>query len=217
MIAISEHMKNLYETGYNNQICKIPARRCYNGIDLTQYPLQKDKSDKLLFLGRIDPIKGVHTSIDVAEKAKTPIDIVGATEFVANKQYVHEIRTKCSQSKYANFVGEVSHEDKVRYLQNAKALVTASSFGEPFGLMYPEALSCGTPVISTDDGAAKEIITEDTGFICNSVDKMVSAVSQLSTISTEDCRKRAERFSYQRMCERLEELYKRIIYENDAW
>ena len=91
MIAISNHMKRLYETGYNNQTCKIPAQVCYNGIDLAEYPLQRDKSDRLLFLGRIDPIKGPHVAIEVAEKACTPIDIVGETEFVSNKAYVEEV------------------------------------------------------------------------------------------------------------------------------
>ena len=218
MVAISEHMRNLYETGYGGRTCKIPARVCYNGIDLHAYPLCKEKGDRLLFLGRIDPIKGVHTAIEVAEKAGTPIDIVGATEFVSNKEYVHEIRTRCSQSKYAKFIGEVSHGDKVKYLQEAKALVACSTFSEPFGLHFCEANACGTPVITSNDGAASEVIAHDeTGFVCNSVDEMVDAVKKLETIDAERCRERVERlFSVETMATRLEILYRQVV-SGDEW
>jgi len=219
LIAISQHMKRLYDSGYNGAAPQIPSECCHNGIDLDVYPFKKDKSNRLLFLGRIDPIKGVHTSIEVAEKAAIPIDVVGATSFVANKQYVHEVETKCSQSKYAHFVGEVSHEDKVKYLQNAKALLCFSSFGEPFGLMFAEANACGTPVISFDDGAAKEVVEHGkTGFICSDIDEAVEAVSRLETIDSYDCRKRVERkFTYQKMTTRTLELYRRIVFENNEW
>ena len=216
MIAISEHMKRLYESGYNGQVRGISSEVCYNGIDLSMYPPKKDKGDRLLFLGRIDPIKGPHTAIQVAEMSETPIDIVGATEFVANRQYVEEIRVKCSQSQYARFVGEVSHEEKVRYLQNAKALVACSTFSEPFGLHFVETLACGTPVVTTDDGAAKEIITQNVGFISNNLNELVDAVEKLNTLSSSDCVERAKSFSYQRMAERLETLYGRIL-SGDEW
>jgi len=84
LIAISEHMKRLYDTGYNGNAPPISSECCHNGIELGDYPFMKEKSERLLFLGRIDPIKGPHTAIQVAEKSKTPIDIVGATSFVTN-------------------------------------------------------------------------------------------------------------------------------------
>lgn len=219
MIAISQHMKRLYDSGYNGAAPRIPSEYCYNGIDTSLYPYQRDKGDRLLFLGRIDPIKGVHTAIEVAEKSCTPIDIVGATEFVANKQYVEDMRRRCAESKYARFVGEVSHQDKVKYLQNAKALIAASTFGEPFGLHFAEAGSCGTKVITTNDGAAGEVVAHDeTGFVCNSVDEMVDAVKRLDSLDSYRCRERVERlFSLGALGARTEELYKRIVYENNEW
>jgi glycosyltransferase involved in cell wall biosynthesis len=218
MIAISQHMKRLYDSGYNGAAPRIPSEYCYNGIDISLYPYQRDKGDRLLFLGRIDPIKGVHTAIEVAEKSCTPIDIVGATEFVANKQYVEDMKRRCAESKYARFVGEVSHQDKVKYLQNAKALIAASTFSEPFGLHFAEAGSCGTKVITTNDGAAGEVVAHDeTGFVCNSVDEMVDAVKRLDSLDSVKCHERVERlFSLGALGARTEELYKRILSGN-AW
>ena len=219
LIAISNHMKSLYETGYGAPgVPKIPAQTAYNGVDLSLYPYQKDKSDRYMFLGRIDPIKGVHTAIEAAEKAKVPIDIIGATSFVSNKQYVHEMKTKCSQSQYAEFIGEVSHEEKVRRLQNAKGVLVCSQFGEPFGLMTVEALSCGTPVFALPDGALPEVIEHGkSGFLCNTVDEFVENIGKVDTLSSVDCRKNAERFTLERMAARYEQLYETIIDGGLEW
>jgi len=107
---------------------------------------------------------------------------------------------------------------KVKYLQDAKALVAASTFGEPFGLHFCEANACGVPVISTNDGAAGEVVAHDvTGFICNSVDEMVDAVKRLDTIDAGRCRERVDRlFSVDVLAARLEELYRRILL-GDEW
>jgi len=216
-IGISKWMKHCYETGYDGKApAKIPAEYAYNGIDLESYPFKKEKGDRLMFLGRIDPIKMPHAAIDVAEKTQTPIDIVGGTSFVANTQYVLDIKARCQQSLYANFLGEVNHAAKLELLQNAKALLIPSKFGEPFGLIAVEAMACGTVPIALNDGALSEIITHgESGFIAESVDEIVELVSQTETITSENCRNRARRFSKERCAERYEELYKRAI--NEGW
>lgn len=214
-IGISKWMKRCYETGYDGKVpVKIPSEYAYNGIDLDSYPYKEEKGDRLMFLGRIDPIKAPHVAIEVAEKTKTPIDIVGGISFVANEQYVLDIKARCQQSLYANFLGEVSHAAKVELLQNAKALLIPSIFGEPFGLIACEAMACGTVPVALRDGALPEIIeTGKNGFICESVDELVNAVSKIGTIRLSDCRKRAERFSKEAMAQRYEELYIKAIKE----
>lgn len=219
LIAISRHMKEKYETGYGQEgIPRIPAQVCYNGIDLEQYPYQKDKSDRFLFLGRIDPIKGVHTAIEVAEKTGVGLDVVGATSFVSDLNYVEQVKAKCKQLSNVEFIGEVSHRDKVKYLQDAKGLLAPSTFEEPFGLHLCESMACGTPVIGSRDGALPEVIEHGkTGFICDSVDMMVESVGRIDSLDSRDCRDRVERrFTYQVMSKRYEQLYKMIL-EGTTW
>ena len=213
-IGISNWMAERYSGGYGGQMCKIPAQAAYNGVDLDAYPYVKDKGDRLLFLGRIDPIKAPHIAVDVAKRTTHGIDIVGGTSFVSDLQYVEQIKSQCELP--AHFVGEVNHSYKLSYLQNAKALILPSQFGEPFGLVCVEALACGTPVIALRDGALGELITEDVGFICDSMDEMVSAVTKIDTISPSACRKRAEFFSKERCAERYEHLFKMIL-EGAEW
>ena len=210
IISISKWMEKVYES----QNCK--ARYVYNGIDLDLYPYKENHGERLMFLGRIDPIKAPHVAIQVAEQTKTPIDIVGGTSFVQDMNYVQQIKTACERSPYANFVGEVDHATKMKYLQEAKALLIPSQFGEPFGLVVIEALACGTPTIALNDGALGEIITPDVGAVCNSVGELKQAVNRIDTFSPQDCRKRAEVFSKERCAEAYLERYKQVL-DGDEW
>jgi glycosyltransferase involved in cell wall biosynthesis len=212
-------MKQKYESGYGQEgVPSIPAQVCYNGIDLEKYPYQKDKSDRFLFLGRIDPIKGVHTAIEVAEKTGVGLDVVGATSFVNDMNYVKQIKAKCSQLDNVEFIGEVTHDEKVKYLKDAKCLLAPSTFEEPFGLHLCESMACGTPIIGTRDGALPEVIEHgETGYICDSLDEMTQAVGKVDSLSSSDCRERVEeRFTYQVMSRRYLQLY-RMILEGTEW
>jgi len=78
-----------------------------------------------------------------------------------------------------------------------------------------EAMSCGTPVIGWNRGSVPEIIKHGkTGFVVNSVDEMVAAIKNISTISRADCRNRAEQFfSISKMVTGYERIYRRLLEE----
>jgi len=84
---------------------------------------------------------------------------------------------------------------------------------EPFGLVMAEALSCGTPVIASPNGAAQEIVEPGiTGYLHTDVDDLVAAVGGIGEIDRNDCRDAAERrFSMERMVEDHVRLYRRLI------
>ena len=218
LIGISKWMKHCYESGYDNKApMKMPSEYAYNGVDMAEYSYKKDKGDSLMFLGRVDPIKAPHNALEVAELTNLSIDIVGGTSFVADPQYVTHISKRCNANEKHRFIGEVDHQTKVKYLQNAKALLIPSQFGEPFGLIAVEAMACGTVPIALRDGALPEIIEHGkSGFICDSINEMVEAVKRVETVDPSDCRKRAEQFSKERMAERYEHLYKRVS-SGDEW
>lgn len=216
-IGISKFMKHNYDTGYGGEAPLIPSEYAYNPVDLKAYPYQEEKGDRLMFLGRIDQLKAPHVAVEVAESAGADIDVVGGTSFVSDIQYVRNVEAQCSRIEGTSFIGEVGHENKVSRLQNAKALIIPSQFGEPFGLIAVEAMACGTVPIALNDGALSEIIEHGkSGFICDSQAEMVDAISKIDTISPADCRKRATRFSKARCSKRYEELYKRIL-SGDEW
>ena len=56
------------------------------------------------------------------------------------------------------YLGEVTHDEKVELLQDARATLFPISWEEPFGLVMIESMACGTPVIATRRGAVPEVI-----------------------------------------------------------
>ena len=110
-------------------------------------------------------------------------------------------------------MGEITDQDKSKFLGNALALIFPIDWPEPFGLAMIEALACGTPVIARSCGSVPEIIRNGvTGFHSNEVDELVNAVSKINTISRKRCRAEfEERFTSQKMVATYERVYERLV------
>ena len=66
-------------------------------------------------------------------------------------------------------------------------------WNEPFGIVFAEALACGTPVISCPRGALPEIVRQGVdGFLVTSIEEACNAVAKIEKIDRRNCRKRAE-------------------------
>ncbi|MFQ5758427.1 MAG: glycosyltransferase, partial [Candidatus Bathyarchaeia archaeon] len=204
---------------------KIPVREAYNGIDISMYPLQPDVSvrKRYLSLNRIMPEKSLHNVIDVIRRARAFGDIVGEDRrLIPDLSYVERVRRLCD-GYHVRFWGRVSHEAKVKFLENAKATIclTSPPYIEVFGLAAVESLSCGTPAITlAGSGGLEEIIEHGkSGFICSSPESIVRIIKEdaVSTLKPEDCRERVQQnFTYKKMAERYLKLCKEILNEPSA-
>jgi glycosyltransferase involved in cell wall biosynthesis len=75
-----------------------------------------------------------------------------------------------------------------------------------------ESLAAGTPVIALRRGSVPEVIEDGvTGFICDDVSEMVQATERIAEIDPEECRRHAERFSSEGMCQGYVEVYESLI------
>jgi glycosyltransferase involved in cell wall biosynthesis len=111
------------------------------------------------------------------------------------------------------YVGPVNDEQKNALLGRAAAMIVPIEWNEPFGIVFAEALACGTPIISCPHGAVPEIVRCGVeGFLVNSVQEACEAVTQLRKIDRADCRKRAEDcFSASVVVGQYEQLYEERI------
>jgi glycosyltransferase involved in cell wall biosynthesis len=113
------------------------------------------------------------------------------------------------------FVGEVGGSEKIELLGAAACLLNPVRWAEPFGLVMIEALACGTPVVTSDAGAAPEIVDNgETGFLCPSerVEGFVKALHRVPTLDRARCRAVAEqRFSADRMSAEHIDVYRAAI------
>jgi len=120
----------------------------------------------------------------------------------------------------ANFrlAGFVSDADLPSYYNLADLFVLPSKSGEGLPLVAMEAMACGLPVIATDVGGVKEILSKEHSKLVppNQPDQLAAAVlnyaeSDFSSSRTEVRARVEERFSWDANVERLVEIYEELI------
>jgi glycosyltransferase involved in cell wall biosynthesis len=190
---------------------------CPNGIDLDDYPFSSSRGDYLLFLGRIDPSKGPQHAIAVAKAARLPLVIAAKMRAPAEHAFFEEaIRPHLGNG--IEFVGEVGHEDKVRLLHGARAMLFPIEWEEPGALVLLEAMACGTPVVATRRGCVPEMVVHGrTGFIVDEPAEAPAMLERLDEIDAEDCRTHvATHFSAERLTRDYEAIYEAVLEDRTS-
>jgi glycosyltransferase involved in cell wall biosynthesis len=171
----------------------------------------------LLFLSRIEEIKGTHLAIEIAKRAGRSLIIAGnRVNDLKGERYWQNAIAPHIDDRQTRYHGPVDDQQKNKLLGLAAALLVPVQWAEPFGIVFAESLACGTPIISCPQGALPEIVTEGVhGFLINSINEGVAAVHRLNTISRTACRERAEeKFSVQVIGAQYEQLYENMISKN---
>jgi glycosyltransferase involved in cell wall biosynthesis len=167
----------------------------YNALDFSKYDLNETVlgDAPLMFLGRLDEIKGVHTAINVARATGSKLWIGGNIPTTADNYayYKREIEPQIDDEQII-YLGELNDEQKNNYLRKARAVLFPIEWDEPFGIVMIEAMACGTPVIAFKRGAVPEVVDEGiTGNVVTNADQMISAVSSLKNFNRAACRQQA--------------------------
>lgn len=152
-IAVSEHTADEWRR------VGVDATVVHNSVNSADWTLGAG-GDGVIWFGRLVPEKGAHLAIEAARILGRPLDIVGR---VADRAYVEsEILPRLSSD-----IRLIDPRDRFelgrRIGSSACALVTPL-WQEPFGLVAPEALACGTPVAAFESGGLVEIATRSLGM-----------------------------------------------------
>lgn len=182
----------------------------YNAIDLNTlkfYP-KAETPEYFAFLGRLSPEKGIQNAIHISKTTGIPLKIAGKFGQEDTAFYESEVKPYVD-GNHIQIVGELTHEGKNELLGNAIATLFPITWREPFGLVMVESMACGTPVLGMNLGAVPEVIESGkTGFVCKTVDEMLSYVPNISKISRQACRDYVERqFSVKNMVDGYETCY----------
>jgi glycosyltransferase involved in cell wall biosynthesis len=211
-------------TGCSEYICSNGRKgggrwdAIYNFVDTDYYKFQSAVSSDapLVFLSRIERIKGAHSAIAVAKRTGRRLIIAGNhAETGPDAEYwSDEIKSHISGN--IEYIGPVNDMQKNDLLGRAAAMIVPIEWNEPFGIVFAEALACGTPVISCPHGALPEIVRSGVeGYLVNSVDEACAAVSNLEKIDRGACRKRAEEtFSSFVVATKYEQLYAKLSHRH---
>jgi glycosyltransferase involved in cell wall biosynthesis len=193
------------------------AGNCPNALDLQLYPCKPHRGDYLLFLGRMSPDKGAHRAIWVARETGLPLKLAGKMQDPKEERYFHEL-VEPHLDDEIEYLGEVTHGEKVELLQNARVTLFPIEWEEPFGLVMIESMACGTPVIATRHGAVPEVIEDGLcGIIVDDYREMPAALERADSLDPLECRRYVEeRYAPQRMVEDYLRVYEAAVERASA-
>lgn len=166
----------------------------------------------LCFLSRVESIKGADWAIEIARRTGHRLVIAGNhSDSGAEGTYWRDKIEPWIGRDGIEYVGAVDDAQKNKVLGEARAMVVPIQWDEPFGIVFAEALACGTPVISCPRGSLPEIVRPGVdGFLIRSIEEGCEAVARLGTIDRAGCRRRAEQeYAPEVVVSRYVDLYER--------
>ena len=160
----------------------------------------------LSFIGRISPEKGVDMLLDALSFVTSQnwrLRIVGT----GDTEYLNTLREKAEKLNLTDkieWTGYVS--DRWSEINKADIGLFPSVWREPFGLTILEFMSQGKPLVSTDTGAQKEIITDGIDSLLSSPNPKEFA-SNIDRLVTDTALRR-------QLGEKALETFSKFDYEN---
>ncbi len=243
IIAATEAEQSQLETlyGVNNQKVNIIPP----GVNVHHfYPIPQDEAkeaigilpkDRMaLFVGRIEPLKGVDTLIRAVADVKRNcvsfecphyLAIIGGDPEGQDEQISAEMERLQALCKSLDleemvlFLGKRG-QDTLPYYYSAAEVVVMPSYYESFGMVALEAMACGTPVIASRVGGLAYLVKDgETGFFVPAQDHEALAQKLRLLFVEKDLRKKigaqaaayARDFSWENITAQMLEVYQDMV------
>lgn len=207
VFAVSEALKHeIIATGVVGIADK--TRIYWNSVDINKFRDVEDNTlirefnlpmkPIVLFVGNLIKRKNVESLLEAKKLAKTDYQLV----VVGDGPLLKSLKEKVKNENIYNVVFTGARNDIERLIPACDMLVLPS-FSESFGLVLIEALACGKPVIGSDVGGIREIISPSIGLlidphspstIANAIEKIFND-DDLRNLFKSNARGRAEDFS----------------------
>jgi glycosyltransferase involved in cell wall biosynthesis len=188
-----------------------------NPLRCEDWPFCKDKGDYLLWMGRMDPVKGAHRAITAARRAGSRLVLAGPVQPGQQEYFAREIEPQLD-GQQTFYAGEVGGRRRKELFAGARGFLMPIRWAEPFGMVMVEALACGTPVLAFPEGAAGEIVIHgENGFHVADEYEMADAIDALRAIDPHRCRESiAERYDVGIVADGYEAVYNHALNEAEA-
>lgn len=219
------------------------------GVDTCRfYPIPKDEAKDyigvspndqlLLFVGRIEPLKGIDTllqaianirAMDGGDERKINLAIIGGEADISEDQMTTEMTRlqrmcdKLGVSDVVSFMGKRSQDELPYYYSAAEAVVVPSLY-ESFGMVALEAMACGTPVIASQVGGLVFLIQDGVnGFHFPDRDADALCLSLRNLLDDDDTRammgaqaaQYALQFSWENIADQIRVVYGELLNKEE--
>lgn len=191
LVAVSQFVERSYQalgfpTG-GTSVIHQGAR--FRPSDLSSLP--EGEPETLIFVGRLERIKGVHLAIEVLQRlhrdhghTNATLTIVGraSSEDSSYREEVDAQVRSAGLTDHVTFAGSRSASEVFRMLPRHRVLLFTSLWEEPGPATTIEALGHGVPVVTTDVGGMPEYVRDGVDGLVVPRDqpaKMAAAVARL--------------------------------------
>jgi D-inositol-3-phosphate glycosyltransferase len=182
-----------------------------------------DGEEIILFVGRIDPLKGIDNllrAMTYLENRRLKLVVVGGdAQSYPEMEKLKGLSLSLRIHDSVAFHGLVKQE-LLPYFYSAADLIVVPSYYESFGLVALESLACGTPVVATKVGCVESVIRHgETGYmvIDNAPRHLAEKIALLLSISNEkpespeSIRASVTKFSWSNIADTIVKEYRAVI------
>lgn len=196
-------------------------------VDVGLLPPVERSGNYALFVGRLDPVKGIGTLVEAFERLHAHRPEIALPLYVCGDGPLEQIlRDSIAAGRMrARLLGRLPQSAVYSLMAGARCLVWPSegSF-ETFGLVAVEAMACGTPVVASDGGVAPHVVPRDRGgrhFRSGDAEDLARHLVEIAELPDADlARLRVsarqvfeERYRSQTNLGMLEEVYRQAVLE----
>jgi len=215
IICVSHSQRGIFSANGFKKVLVI-----YNSV---KFPRQRKTSKKSLciYVGRLTPGKGVHlvlpSFVSAFPKGPMKLCIIGEGFL---KDTLEQQVSHFSLKKRVKIISHLPHDQVMNLYSQAKMAIFPSLWPEPFGRGAMEAISMGTPTITSNKGGLPEIVNHKYGIsVTPTVPKLASALrtiyqhsQKITTSITKD--KEHLRFKfYSQPTQQYLQLYQKVLHE----
>ena len=225
-IAVSEPAMKYASKYVDGQYDIIP-----NGIDVEHFtpdvaPLEqyRDGKQNILFVGRLEPRKGLGYLLKAYQMVKREIPdsrliVVGPGTRLRRK---YKNWVKRSGLEDVVFVGYASYAELPRYYRTADVFCSPATSRESFGIVLLEAMAVGAPIVATNIAGYANVVDQgEDGLLVPPKDSRALSRALVSVLRnrtlqehmTARGRLKAEEYSWERIAQRVLDYYARVLRE----
>jgi phosphatidyl-myo-inositol alpha-mannosyltransferase len=219
-VAVSEAAASFVGDRFGDRIRVVP-----NGVDIDLFgeaepPPDRPPGRRILWVGRLDPQKGFPVAVRAFGRLARDFPdvsfvVVGdGPDRPAVEMLPADLRAR------VDMVGAVPHAELPKYLSAANVFVAPSLGQESFGMVLIEAMAVGLPVVASDIAGYREVARDgvqgllvppgDPEALAGSLHRVLEDGELAMRLRTAG-RVRALEFSWARVVDRIEAVYKEAI------
>jgi phosphatidylinositol alpha-mannosyltransferase len=204
-----------------------------NGVDLERFspvgkriPYLDDGSFNILFVGRLEPRKGLTALMRcvplIPQYTDKKFRLIVAGNGMLTNYYKRRLPREAARNVI--FTGAISFEDLPSYYRSAHLFCSPASFGESFGIVLIEAMAMGLPIVAGNNEGYRKVIRHgqsgvlvdprDPDALAATVGTLMNSASLRSTLSKYSLNE-SKKYGWSGIIDIVESIYLRLFISAD--